>query len=268
MSAKAKQQMSHEEQLAQIVPGTLNAAEAARLIDNIGRERATAAAHANLVQRYVWFLAGVAINSFGISLITKSALGTSPISSVPYVLDLAFAPTLGEFTFALNTLYVILQIALLRRDFKPIQILQLAVNLMFSGIIDISMGLLWWFNPTTLPLQLLSLVVGCAILAFGVAIEVAPNVLVVPGEGLVRTISSVSGKPFGLCKNAFDITCVIIAVALSFIFFGRLNGLGIGTIIAAILVGRLCNLYNMHLPLVTYVARLSRSSHGAPKEAL
>lgn len=263
-----EEDMSLAEHLGDIAPGTLRSREAADLISRIGRERAAQDAHANLLQRYLWFILGVAINSFGVAFITKAALGTSPVSSVPYVLDLAFPPTLGEFTFVLNTLYVLMQVAMLRRDFKPIQLLQLAVNVVFSALIDVSMGFLGWLNPTTLPLQLVSLVAGCAILALGIAIEVAPNVLVVPGEGLVRTISGVTENPFGTCKVAFDVTLVAIAVVLSFIFFGRLNGLGLGTIVSALAVGRLCNLYNLHLPLIAAIARLTRGRYGAPREAL
>ena len=167
-----------------------------------------------------------------------------------------------------NTLYVLIQIALLRRDFKPVQLLQLVVNVVFSALIDVSMGFLAWLHPETLLAQAASLVLGCAILGFGIAIEVAPNVLVVPGEGLVRTVSAVSRKPFGTCKVAFDVTLVAIAVALSFLLFGRLNGLGIGTLVSALLVGRLCNLYNLHVPLIAHIAKLTRSDHGAPEEAL
>lgn len=222
----------------------------------------------HLAARYLWFVLGVCINSFGVAFITKAALGTSPISSIPYVLDLAFPPTFGETTFVMNLVYIILQIALLRRDFKPIQLLQIAVNLLFSGLIDVSMGILSWLQPTTLPLQLGSLALGCAILAFGVSVEVAPNVIVVPGEGIVRAIASVTEKPFGSVKMLFDTTLVIIACALSFIFFGYLNGLGIGTIISALAVGRLCNLFNRHVPLLAHIAHLTRSQTGAPEEAL
>ena len=41
----------------------------------------------HLAPRYGFFVLGVAINSFGVAFITKSALGTSQISSVPYVLS-------------------------------------------------------------------------------------------------------------------------------------------------------------------------------------
>lgn len=221
-----------------------------------------------LAQRYLWFVVGVAINSFGVAFITKAALGTSPVSSVPYVLDLAFAPTLGEFTFLLNSIYVLLQIVLLRRDFKPVQLLQLVANVIFSALIDISMGFLFWLDPQSLPLQLLSLLIGCTILAFGIAVEVAPNVITVPGEGLVRTIATVSNKPFGTCKVAFDMTLVACAIVLSFIFFGTLRGLGLGTIVSALLVGRICNVFNMHMPLIAHIAKLTRGENGAPEEAL
>ena len=218
-----------------------------------------------LVQRYLWFVLGVCINSFGVAFITKAALGTSPISSVPYVLDLELPLSFGETTFAMNLLFIIAQVALLRRDFKPIQLLQVAVNLLFSTLIDVSMAALSWLNPAELPLQLASLALGCAILGFGVSVEVAPNVIVVPGEGIVRAIASVTEKPFGTVKMCFDCTLVIVACALSFAFF---NGLGVGTIISALAVGRLCNLFNRHVPLLAYIARLTRTAAGAPEEAI
>lgn len=221
-----------------------------------------------LIQRYLWFILGVCINSFGVAFITKAALGTSPISSIPYVLDLALPLTFGETTFAMNLVYIVLQVVLLRRDFKPIQLLQIVVNLLFSALIDVSMGFLTWLEPATLPAQLASLTLGCVILAFGVSVEVAPNVITVPGEGIVRAIASVTKRPFGSVKMLFDTTLVIIACALSFVFFGYLNGLGAGTIISALAVGRLCNLFNRHVPLLARIARLTRGTTGAPEEAL
>ena len=221
-----------------------------------------------VVLRCLCFTAGLLVNSFGVALITKAALGTSPISSVPYVLDLELPLSFGETTFAMNLLFIIAQVALLRRDFKPIQLLQVAVNLLFSTLIDVSMAALSWLNPTELPLQLASLALGCAILGFGVSVEVAPNVIVVPGEGIVRAIASVTEKPFGTVKMCFDCTLVIVACVLSFAFFGYLNGLGVGTIISALAVGRLCNLFNRHVPLLAHIARLTRTAAGAPEEAL
>lgn len=206
--------------------------------------------------RWLFFVVGVALNSFGIALITKGALGTSPISSPPYVLSLQYAPTLGEFTFVMNTLFIVAQAVLLRRDFKLFQILQMAVNVVFSALIDVSMSALWWFAPGNIVEELLAVVVGSAILGLGVAIEVAPNVLMVPGEGIVRAISTVCHKRFGSTKVVFDCSLVAIAVVLSLAFFGTLRGVGLGTLISALVVGRFVNFYNTHVPLLGFIVNL------------
>ena len=211
----------------------------------------------NMIYRYFWFTLGILINSFGIALITKAAMGTSPISSVPYVLSFRFPLTFGQITFIMNTFFIIGQIILLRRDFHPVQFLQIVVNLIFSACIDLGMFRLSWFTPHTLTAELFSLIAGCAVLAVGISIEVAPAVLMVPGEGIVNAISRTFGWNFGNVKMAFDITLMGTAVLLSFLFFHRLQGLGAGTIIAALIVGRFVSIVNKKLPLISYIRRLA-----------
>lgn len=114
-----------------------------------------------LTLRYVFFVLGVAINSFGVAFITKSALGTSQISSVPYVLSLRFTGlSFGVCTFLFNMLFILGQVVLLKKAFRPIQLLQIAVNVLFSAMIDVSMAALWFFQPGSLPVRLGSLVVS------------------------------------------------------------------------------------------------------------
>ena len=207
--------------------------------------------------RYLWFLAGVLINSFGVALITRAALGTSPISSLPYVLSFRFPVTLGQFTFAMNLFFILGQVLLLRRDFPPIQLLQVAVNAVFSAFIDVSMELLSWLEISSLPMAVLVLVLGCAVLAFGISVEVAPRVLMVPGEGIVQAIAAVTGWRFGNVKVGFDAALVATALVLSLLFFHRLQGLGAGTILSALAVGRFVNLYNRRLPLISRISALA-----------
>lgn len=208
--------------------------------------------------RNAFFILGIIINSLGVALITKAALGTSPISSVPYVLCLHFTPTFGQFTFYMNMFFILGQLCILRRQFRPVQFLQIGVNLLFSVCIDIFMFLLFWFEPASLLVKLAALLLGCIILAFGICIEVAPNVLMVPGEGLVQAIAGSGHWRFGTVKIAFDTTLVLIACSMSFIFFGFGNfvGLGVGTIISAILVGRFVNLFNIRLAFIHRIAAL------------
>ena len=207
--------------------------------------------------RFSWFVAGVLLNSFGVALITKAALGTSPISSLPYVLSFRFPVTLGQFTFAMNLFFILGQVLLLRRDFQPIQLLQVAVNAVFSAFIDVSMELLSWLEISSLPMAVLVLVLGCAVLAFGISVEVAPRVLMVPGEGIVQAIAAVTGWRFGNVKVGFDAALVATALVLSLLFFHRLQGLGAGTILSALAVGRIVNLYNRRLPLISRISALA-----------
>lgn len=204
----------------------------------------------HLLSRYLCFAAGIAINSFGVAFITKSALGTSPISSLPYVLSLRFSDfSFGMTTFLFNMVLILLQFLLLKKEFPPVQCLQIAANVLFSALIDVSMGILSFLQPELLPVRLLCLLIGCLILAFGICVEVAPDVIVVPGEGIVRAISRVSGREFGKVKICFDVTLIAISFLSSLLFFHGLQGIGIGTVISALAVGPIVSFFNRHLPL-------------------
>jgi len=100
-----------------------------------------------LTARYLFFIAGLFVNAFGISLIIKANLGSSPISSLPYTLSLKFPITLGQFTLLLNAVLIAGQIALLKKDFRKEQFLQIPVAILFSFFIDCSMALLSGFTP-------------------------------------------------------------------------------------------------------------------------
>lgn len=208
------------------------------------------------IYRYAWFILGIVINGFGVAAITKAALGTSPISSVPYVLSLRFPFSLGQFTFVFNMFLILAQLLLLKKDFKPFQFLQIGVTFIFSACIDLSMTLLSFLTPQGIAACLASLLAGCAILAFGISVEVAPDVLMVPGEGLVSAITRVSGKRFGSVKVIFDTTLMLCALMLSLLFFRGINGLGIATILSALIVGKIVNFFNRHLKLISLIREL------------
>ena len=210
------------------------------------------------IERLVWFSAGILINSFGIVLITKGALGTSQISSIPYVLSLQMPSiSFGMFSFIMNMVYIVLQALLLRRQFKPIQLLQIVVNVVFSASIDVFMAMLSFYAPQQLFTRELSAVAGCIVLAFGISVEVAPDLIMVPGEGIVTAISKVSGRRFGSVKVVFDVTLILIAALLSWLFFGNIVGVGVGTLLSAVSVGQFVNLINRHVPLLQHIRALA-----------
>ena len=150
-----------------------------------------------LAKRYLFFVAGLFVNSLGISLITKAEMGTSPISSIPYTLSIGFAPSLGMFTLFYSLLLICLQLVILRSRFPKEYWLQIPVSLGFSYFIDLTMGMLDFLNPQGYLWQLVSLLIGCVVLGVGVFMEMAANVVMLPGECTVQAISSTLHTDFG-----------------------------------------------------------------------
>lgn len=200
-----------------------------------------------LIKRYIFLLVGPFVNGLGVSFIAKAGLGTSPITSIPYTLSLSFTPTVGMFTLVFNIFLVILQVILLRRNFQLQNLLQLPIIALFSCFIDLTMSLLGFIQPETYVLKVISLVIGCLILGFGVFMEMVANVAMLPGEATVRAVSDVFSTDFGKTKIAFDSSMTVIAAILSFIMFKHLDGVREGTIVAAILVGFIARLFKKYI---------------------
>ena len=200
-----------------------------------------------LIKRYIFLLVGLFVNGLGVSFITKAGLGTSPITSIPYTLSLDFTPTVGMFTLVFNIFLVILQVILIRRNFQLQNLLQLPIIALFSFFIDLTMSLLGFMQPETYAMKVVSLIVGCLILGFGVFMEMVANVAMLPGEATVRAVSDVFSTDFGKTKIAFDSSMTVIAAILSFIMFKHLDGVREGTIVAAILVGFIARLFKKYI---------------------
>ena len=194
------------------------------------------------LKRYLIFLVGLFVNSLGVSLITKANLGTSPISSIPYVLSLNFPFTLGNFTIFFSIFLIVLQLIILRKNFKVEHILQIPVSIIFGYFIDITMILFFWVNPEAYIMKIVYLLIGCLILGAGVYMEVLADVVMLPGESFVRAIVLTWKTNFGTTKICFDVSMSVIAAVLSFVFAGKLAGVREGTVIAALLVGFIARL--------------------------
>ena len=199
------------------------------------------------LKRYLIFLVGLFVNSLGVSLITKANLGTSPISSIPYVLSLNFPFTLGNFTIFFSIFLIVLQLIILRKNFKLEHILQIPVSIIFGYFIDLTMILFSWVNPEAYIMKIVYLLIGCLILGVGVYMEVLADVVMLPGESFVRAIVLTWKTNFGTTKICFDVSMSVISAVLSFIFAGRLAGVREGTVIAALLVGFIARLIGKKL---------------------
>ena len=193
------------------------------------------------LRRYFLFVVSLFINAFGVAFITKALLGTSPITSVTYVLSMFTPLSMGVWTIIINILFVVFEpFFMTRQQMKSdlrMFLLQIPISLCFGFFIDLSMHLLYWLNPATYVEQIGSLLVGCVILAVGIALEVKANIAMTSGEFFVRVISIHLKKEFGYVKLGFDSILVLIALLLSIVFMSAVRGVREGTVIAALTVG-------------------------------
>lgn len=208
----------------------------------------------NLAVRTLVLIAGVFIMAFGVSISIRSGLGTTPISSVPYVYNIVFPRfSVGTLTILLNLFFVFLQILILKRDYKFIQLLQIPVVMVFGWFVDVHLG--WNGNlvPTNYFMQWIFCLASCLFIAFGIFLQLKADVSILPGEGLIMAIAKTLKKEFGLIKILFDSLLVVVALISIFIFLDRLEGVREGTVASALLVGFLVQFYNKHLPFIDKV---------------
>lgn len=190
-------------------------------------------------KRYFLFIFSLFISALGVAITKKGELGVSPISSVANVLSMKFPVlSLGSWLIVWNCVLILGQILLLRRKFQWIQLLQVPLSFLFGWFTDIGMFLVHSIPTDAYPVRLLLVILGTAVLGFGIALAVIADVVMNSGEAFVKALSDILGRQFGNVKIAFDISCVVLAIVLSLLFFElRIVGTREGTVIAAVLTG-------------------------------
>lgn len=196
------------------------------------------------IKRLVLLCVGLSIMAFGVAFSIKAQLGTSPISSVPYVTSAISGLSVGTTTIIMNFMFVAIQIAILRKKYDWFQLLQLPAAIVFGVMIDVAEYII---SPITLSnyfQQWLICAAGIVLVALGVSVEVAAKFVTTAGEGVVLAICQVAPIKFGNMKVVFDVTLVCISVVLSLVFLGKLDGVREGTAAAAVFVGLLTKVFN------------------------
>lgn len=191
----------------------------------------------NILKRYLLLLVGLSIMAFGVAFSIKASLGTSPISSVPYVVSLFTPFTVGTATIIMHCVFIFIQILILQKRYQLIQLMQLPVAFFFGYLTDFGVWAVQGISYEAYWQQWILCLIGILLVAIGVSLEVKANVVVLAGEGVVLAICQVIPIKFGYMKVGFDATLVVIACVLSLVFTGHLYGVREGTIAAAIMVG-------------------------------
>ncbi len=188
---------------------------------------------------YFYCLLGLFIAGIGVAVTKSGELGVSPISSVANVLSIQVEGlSLGNCLIIWNCLLILGQIVILRKKFQIFQLLQIPLSFLFGYFTDFGMFLVSHITVDTYFKQILMVLLGTLILGFGISISVLADVILNSGEAFVKALSDTIGIEFGNLKIGFDVSCVVLALILSWIFFDhQIVGTREGTIIAALLTG-------------------------------
>lgn len=200
--------------------------------------------HSHLPMRLLLYVIGMVVLSFGIVLNTKTMLGVSAIVSVPYNIAAILSLNLGTVVFFYYIFCILLQWVILRKRFQLFQLFQIVVSMICSVCIDFFDALLPSASESYIS-RFLVLAAAIIITGIGAAMVVDMKLVPNPADGLASAIGvDLLHKDFGFGKNVLDLSCVIVSTVISLVFLGRINGIGLGTLFAALLIGRCIHLFN------------------------
>ena len=192
-----------------------------------------------LAARLGIYCLGLLILAFGIALSVNCSLGVSPVSSLPYVVSRILGISLGTCTTIVYAVYVLLQMLLNGRKFQPKLLLQLVFSTIFGYFVDGAKYILGDFILPTYFGQLAMLAASIVLLGFSLVLYIEVDLAPMPAEGLVGCLAAKLGKPFPTVKILFDCASVLVGSVLCFLFLGKLVGIREGTIVTALLVGKI-----------------------------
>lgn len=197
-----------------------------------------------IVWRYFLLLVGLFFNALGVSLVTKAALGTSPLAAIPYSLSLVVSQlSLGEWTIIFSLFLIVGQILFEIDQLKWSEIMvEILLSFIFGDLIDWTMSWLRHVIMQNYWQSLLLLLFGCLVISLGAYFEVIADVAMLPGDAFVRAISRYFNIEYGKIRVMSDISMSVIGAIICLTFLSNLSGVREGTLISALVVGNLVKL--------------------------
>ena len=191
------------------------------------------------VIRVLIYCLGLLSLAFGVAFSVNSNLGVSPVNSLPYVISRIVNVQMGTCVTAVFCFYILLQILILGRKFNPVNLLQIVFSTIFGYFVDFAKMVLGDFTIPTYFGQLTMLAISIPLIAVGIALYMDAQLVPMPMEGLSSCLAEKFGVSFPNMKTIVDCLVVGIGLVLCFVFLGKLDGLREGTIITAVVTGKI-----------------------------
>lgn len=194
------------------------------------------------MKKYVVFVFAILILYFGVALCYKADIGVGPNDAMFLTVSKLLNMKVGTISIIGCFIYLILQIIILRKDFKYKEFIQIFLILFSGFLLNIFLyNLLDKFNPSNYIFRVFLYTISVFIKTIGVLLILSSGVCKTCAEGLADAIASKVKLKMGIVRQLMDVVFIIIVLLLALIFKSKIT-IGLGTIIDMVLFGPLLEL--------------------------
>ncbi len=185
---------------------------------------------------------GIVLLAAGTALTVRADFGVSMVVAPAYIIHLKVAEFLPAFSFGMAEIcfqiLILLLVAAIGK-FRASTLFSFVTTLFYSLVLDGMTALAGFIPPPALAARIALFAAGLVLCALAIAFLFNTYVPPEAYEVFVLALSQKTGGRLGTVKTLYDLSSLVLAIALSFIFFGlgRFEGIGVGTVVAAFLNG-------------------------------
>lgn len=203
-----------------------------------------------ILYRVFFYILGMLLLAFGITLNTRTNLGVSPLISVAFCVSQLMPANMGDMTLIWYIIFVLVEIlchiGIKRYKMILADILQIPVSIVFTRFMNLFADLVPNMTGSIL-IRVIFLLIAIILTGLGIVFTLNARIVPNPGDGIVQALADCTGKAVSTMKNILDAVCVVITIVIGLVFAGKIIGIGIGTILAVIFVGRVVAVGNYFL---------------------
>lgn len=212
---------------------------------------------AGVFMRFLFYFLGNFVLAFGVAIAAKSDLGLTPINSIAYVASRILSVDHGLMTAIAYCGYVLIQLVILGKEFRPSSFFQIAVAVLFGFFVSLCNHILSFPVPDAYWFRFLLMLASVVVIALGLFLYLRADLLPQPGDGLLLTIQKKTGWKLHNAKMFLDCTITAAAVLISLLAARRIIGVREGTLIAMFGIGKVLGFFSEHLgPKIDRLFRL------------
>lgn len=206
-------------------------------------------------KRILLYIIGMMVLALGLSLNTKATLGVSPMLSISYTASHIFGFDFGNATLAVYVIFVgvevVIHFLMKRYGIIPLDFAQILLSIVFTRFLSLFNNVIPDFASVyagsflgRIPGRMIVLLFSIIFTGIGAAMSLNARIIPNPGDGIVQAIADFTGAKVGTTKNIIDTLCVGVTLSMCFFTGNGIIGIGVGSIMAMLGVGRVIAVYN------------------------